>query len=231
MVLFQKERVETKEGLHAKILSIGQDILYLASHGKVKTPKHVSLPFLVKSKTGSVEIITVLNKLGHGISHSQLEEIKPGIAEVQMKAVENGTLLLSNCQLNIFTTSAFDNNDLAKETLSGNNTTHCTNGIVIHRKADSFQASQIIDDNNIKSKRRSFKAPPVPLVPYSEGKRVSPKAVALDAEQLVLSKEELIIGKMKDLLWLISRAATEDTLFPHWRKSNRFPHGQLFLWR
>ena len=55
------------EGLHAKILSVGQDILYLASHGKVKIPEHVPLPFLVKSKTGSAEIITVLNKLGHGI--------------------------------------------------------------------------------------------------------------------------------------------------------------------
>ena len=124
----------------------------------MKTPKHVSFPFLVKSKTGSVEIITVLNKLGHGISYSQLEEIETGIAEVQMKAVENGTLLPSNCQLNIFTTFAFDNNDLAEETLSGKNTTHCTDGIVIQSKADSCQASQIIDDNNINPKRRSFKA-------------------------------------------------------------------------
>ena len=85
----------------------------LAFHGKVKTPKHVSLPVLVESKTGSVEIITVLNKLTHGISYFQLEEVETGTAEVQMKAVENGTLLRSNCQLNILTTFAFDNNDLA----------------------------------------------------------------------------------------------------------------------
>ena len=99
--IISEKMVESQEGLHAKILSIGPDILYLASHGKVKTPKHVSLPFLVKSETGSVEIITILNKLGHDISYSQLEEIETGIAEVQMKAVENGTLLPSNCQLNI----------------------------------------------------------------------------------------------------------------------------------
>ena len=48
----------------------------------------------------------------------------------------------------------------------------------------------------------------MPLVPYSGGKHVSAKAVALEAEQLVLSKEE-----MKDLLWLISRAVAEGTLF------------------
>ena len=168
--IISEKRVETKEGLHAKILSIGQDILYLASHGTAKTPKHVSLPFLVKSKTGSVEIITVLNKLGHGISYSQLEEIETGIAEVQTKAIENGTLLPSNCQLNIVTTFAFDNNDLVEETFSGKNTTNCTKSIVIQRKADSCQASQIIDDNNIKPKQHSFKAPPVTLVPYSGGK-------------------------------------------------------------
>ena len=34
-----------------------------------------------------------------------------------MEAVENGTVLLSNCQPNIFMTFAFDNNDLAEETL------------------------------------------------------------------------------------------------------------------
>ena len=83
----------------------------------------MSLPFLVKSKTGSVEITAVLNKLAHGIPYSQLEEIETGIADVQMKAVENCTLLFSNCQLNIFTTFAFDNNDLAEETLSGKNST------------------------------------------------------------------------------------------------------------
>ena len=123
----------------------------------MKIPKHGSLPFLVKSKTDSVDIITVLNKPGHGISYSRLEEIETGIAEVQMKAVENGTLLPSNCQLSNFTTFTVDNNDLVEETLLGKNTTDCTTGIVIQGKADGFQASQIID-NNIKSKRRSFKA-------------------------------------------------------------------------
>ena len=170
-----------------------------------------------------------MNKVGHGISYSQLEEIETGIAKVQMKAVENGTLLPSNCQLNFFMTFIFDNNDLAEETLSGKNTTHCTNGIVIQCKADSCQASQIIDDNNIKPKQCSFKAPPVLLVPYSGGKNVSPKAVALDTEQLVLSKEELIVGEMKDVLWLISRAAAEDTLFSLLKEKQQIPSWTAFF--
>ena len=44
--IISEKRVETKESLHAKILSIGQDILSLASHGKVKIPKHIMFLFL-----------------------------------------------------------------------------------------------------------------------------------------------------------------------------------------
>ena len=43
----------------------------------------------------------------------------------------------------------------------------------------------------------------MPLITYSGGKRVNSKTVALDVDQLVLSKEELIAGEMKDLLSLI----------------------------
>ena len=35
--IISEKRVETKESLHAKILSIGQDILSLAQHGKVES--------------------------------------------------------------------------------------------------------------------------------------------------------------------------------------------------
>ena len=69
----------------------------------------------------------------------------------------------------------------------------------------------------------------MPLVPYSGGKRVSPEAVALDAEQLVLSKQELIVEEMKDLLWLISRASAEDTLFSSLKEKQQIPSWTTFF--
>ena len=55
--------------------SLGQDIIYAVTNGKVKPPKHITLPFAVKSLTGNTELIHMLNRLGHSVSYSQLEEI------------------------------------------------------------------------------------------------------------------------------------------------------------
>ena len=60
--------------LHARILSVAQDLLFVASNGRKKTPKHVSLPMTIKSFTGSAKLTTILNRLGHGISYTKAEE-------------------------------------------------------------------------------------------------------------------------------------------------------------
>ena len=41
---------------------------------KIKPPKQVLLSYRVKTLTGNVELIQILNRLGHGVSYSQLEE-------------------------------------------------------------------------------------------------------------------------------------------------------------
>ena len=41
---------------------------------KIKPPKQVLLSYGVKTLTGNVELIQILNRLGHGVSYSQLEE-------------------------------------------------------------------------------------------------------------------------------------------------------------
>ena len=56
------------------IQSIGQDLIYATTRGKQKPPKHLLLPYAVKTLTGNVELIKILNRLGHGVSYSQLEE-------------------------------------------------------------------------------------------------------------------------------------------------------------
>ena len=41
---------------------------------KIKPPKQVLLSYGVKTLSGNVELIQILNRLGHGVSYSQLEE-------------------------------------------------------------------------------------------------------------------------------------------------------------
>ena len=56
-------------------LSIGQDLVYAVSNGKIKTPKSIMYPTVIESLTNSTELITLNNKLGHGVSKSILEEL------------------------------------------------------------------------------------------------------------------------------------------------------------
>ena len=51
--------------------------------GVAQTPKHLLLPMTVKSLTGNAELVTLLNRFGHGLSYSQIEELETAIAEQQ----------------------------------------------------------------------------------------------------------------------------------------------------
>ena len=54
--------------------SFSQDVVYAVKCGMQKPPKHILLPFMIKTLTGNTELIRTLNRLGHGMSYAQLEE-------------------------------------------------------------------------------------------------------------------------------------------------------------
>ena len=66
---------------HKRILSICQDIIFAASNGIVKPPKHVALAVAVKSLTASFQLVEILNGFGHCISDSQTRGLESKIAE------------------------------------------------------------------------------------------------------------------------------------------------------
>ena len=71
------------ERMHHKMVSIAEDIVFIASNRSKLTPKHITLPITMKSITGSSEVVTLLNRFGHGVSCSKLEEIETAVAEGQ----------------------------------------------------------------------------------------------------------------------------------------------------
>ena len=73
----------------------------------------------VKSLTGNVELITILNRFGHGLSYSQVEEVETALAETQIAKQQNGVFVPSACHPNVSGVLCWDNNDLQEETLSG----------------------------------------------------------------------------------------------------------------
>ena len=94
-------------------------MIHSVSRGHIKTPKHIVLLMTVKSLTGNVELITILNRFGHGLSYSQVEEVETALAEMQIAKQQNGFLVPSVCYPNVPAVFCWDNNDLQEETLSG----------------------------------------------------------------------------------------------------------------
>ena len=88
------------------------------------------LPYAVKSLTNNIELIKMLNRSGHGIAYSQIEEINTVFCLQKMAlAHDNEDLLPERIHSYVQTTLAWDNIDRLEETLSGAGTSHRVNGL------------------------------------------------------------------------------------------------------
>ena len=101
------------------VLSLAQDLIHCVSRGRIKTPKHVTLPLTVKSLTGNAELVTILNRFGHAPSYSQIEELETALAEKEIAKERDGIIVPSTCSMGVPAVFCWDNNDLLEETLSG----------------------------------------------------------------------------------------------------------------
>lgn len=156
-VIILAAKVSTPEPIHRSIVSFAQDLIYTVSRGRVKTPKHVGLSVLVKSQTGSAEVVKILNRFGHRLSYDQLEEIETAVASgVAQRSDDTGICIPSNIKGGVFTSFCWDNNDLLEETLSGSGTTHCTNGIVIQRQSDWCENQGEVLQQYVGTRKRSL---------------------------------------------------------------------------
>ena len=114
------------------VKSFGQDLVFGASGGRQRPPKHVLLPYAVKSRTNNVQPFQILNHCGHGIAYSQLKEINTALCLQTLAATSlNDVPLPDNIRPFISTTLAWDNIDRLEETLSGEGTSHRVNGIAV----------------------------------------------------------------------------------------------------
>ena len=93
-------------------------------------PKHVAFGLTMRHMTESSSLIGILYGFGHLVSHS-------GVLEHDT-ARENKQLCTDNIVPEGFikkipTTVIWDNNEFSEETLSGEGTTHNTNGLLVQR--------------------------------------------------------------------------------------------------
>ena len=118
-----------------RVLMLGQDMVYMSTHSRVKTPKHVGLAVTLHHLTGSKQLVALLNKMGHCTSYVDVEIINTSLArEISARSEEHGVVIPSNISPGVFIQCAADNNDLNEETLDGKQTTHAVTIVVYQRE-------------------------------------------------------------------------------------------------
>ena len=181
-----------------KTSSIGQDIIYCAHNGQFITSKHIFLPFTIKSMTGNVELIKIINRFEHGVSYTKLGEVDTAYA-IQKISV-NSSLIPEEIQPYQQASMVYDNIDRLEETLSGAGTTHRVNGIVIQKAFIRPKFPQNFIDIP-KTKQRSIYVEPLELPVYNIGIRPEPPVLRNMNVNLDLNTQEM--SSKKNLIWFL----------------------------
>eukprot|EP00057_Strongylocentrotus_purpuratus_P028770 XP_011683244.1 PREDICTED: uncharacterized protein LOC105447183 [Strongylocentrotus purpuratus] len=218
--------VHVSEDKHRRILSISQDVIYLASKGRKPMPKHTSLAMAVRHLTGSAQLIGLLNGFGHATSHTSALEHDTALAKQEIRT--GGSKLPSCLQESVFTTLVWDNNDFGEETLSGRGTTHNTNGIAIqHRPAASSRPMDSTNDRQEtvkKTRERTLQAPEERLIPFFGKKKASPSSLGSKTKlEKTQHAAPVIRARKSDAGYFITKSSASDDgrMLPGWTGFNQ----------
>jgi len=133
---------------------ICQDIIHVASHGTKKMPKHVSLAMTMRHITGSKLVVTLLNRMGHSVSHDDIEVVDTSLArEVIAQSEHHGIIIPTNIVPGAFIQMAGNNNDFLEHTLDGKQTTHSTTLVMYQRRLFGPKPKKVqYADHNIRKR-------------------------------------------------------------------------------
>ena len=211
----KKSNDELSDKQKRLINSIGQDCIYAVSGGTQVPAKHILLPWGVKTLTGNVELIKVLNRLGHGVCYSRLEELETALS--LKKQEREGVFLPTTSHPNVPTVLAFDNIDRLEETLSGSGTSHRVNGIIVQPQVNTVKPASP-DLKHTKATKRSITPVQIEVPEYNAGKRVGPPA--MKSQSTVCGPAEKL-AVCKNILWSLTRLSNpQDQIISSWTGFN-----------
>lgn len=213
-------RLELEDSHMTKVLSICQDMLYIASNGRKQTPKSLALGMAVRQLTRSSQLTQILNGFGHCASHSAILTYETDLAKL---AVKSDSSIPKGAEKDKFTCLVYDNDDFTEDS---RNQTHILGGILIQREDSSGNRSVVVSQQQKKG-GRTFKAPSEAIVPYNLGKKQTPHFVDIGTSILTSfyetnfsSHQEL--AKRLDFAYLLMkfRQSHFGTLLPGWTGFN-----------
>lgn len=85
-----------------KVLSICQDIIFVASRGKKMTPKHLGLGLALHQATRSKDLVNLFHAATHTAEYDTILRIDTAIAnDVIQRFQENGNIMIPRNFLNV----------------------------------------------------------------------------------------------------------------------------------
>ena len=204
------------------IESLSQDIVYAVTCGQQKPPKHFLLPYAVKTLTGNVELIQTLNRLGHGVSYSQLEENDTALCLQKLAATTIQQVVLpADIKPYVFANLAWDNIDRLEETLTGKGTSHRVNGIAVQPKIFGPHLPERPLPNIKKQKQRTVSTENQELPIYFAGERVGPQPITTKTSNVEDNNEASKVARDKNMIWVLARQVdTQIQKIPSWTGFN-----------
>ena len=178
----------------------------------MKTPKHVGLARSVRHITGSKQVITLLNHMGHCPSYEEVEAVDTGLAKEILATSEScGVVIPSNISPGTFVQAACDNNDINEETLDSKNTTHATT-LVLYQSVQFGPRPPPTVRSDHSTKRRSLGtfAPVQEILDCSaQGKRPSVSCFRNKINDDWYSSTDPLMSTVKimDLTWSLLRSS------------------------
>jgi hypothetical protein len=107
----------------------------------------------VKHITGSKQLVTLLNRMGHCSSYVEIEQVETSLANESLaRSKTSGVIIPTNIYPGVFIQMAADNNDINEETLDGKKTTHATTMAIYQRKQYGPKPARVVHADH--SKRR-----------------------------------------------------------------------------
>lgn len=190
-------------------------MIYAVTCGQHKPPKHLLLPYAVKTLTGNIEIIRIMNKFGHGVSYSQLEENDYCSVSSETRSQSQSESCTSS--LHVFTNLAWDNIDRLEETLTGKGTSHRVNGIAVQPKVYGPFLPTAELPRIEKKKQRSISIEHEELEVYVAGERIGPQPLHTSESHV----QESEAACQKNLVWILARQTDqENQVVPSWTGFN-----------
>lgn len=205
------------------IQPFGQDLIYAVTCGQHKPPKHVLLPYAVKTLTGNTEIIRILNKSGHGMSYTQLEENDTALCLKKLaSSLDERVSLPASIKPHVFTNLAWDNIDRIEETLSGKGTSHRVNGIVVQPRVFGPDPPPKDLPRIDKRKQRTLSTEHQPqLDVYVAGPCVGPHPLKTKDDYAGEANKVARNAEQKNMLWILARQVNSEVQkVPRWTGFN-----------